>query len=570
MNTVEPLCLLVDPSPTETAQTQAVLHELGFRLEIVSHGEQCLSRLLEEPEVTVVLAAMQLGDMTGLELLQRVRGNNAMLALPFILMGGNIAPEVSSQAEVLGCGHVLSCPPPEALLSKAMASALPESHPALKQPQGVLEALGLEVKDYVELLRDFLGTVQMARLTLEKNPSTSITGVLMPLRDGMALLATQGWREHVYKMTASISGLKQALEHFEKAISVRIAIVENPNNKFKLQAALTGQDPDKCVRQFLPSRSDLIRKLQGEAEAGRVESEFELGHLLLRSSDDKEQVERGRVWLEKAASHRHPLAMCRLALLLLADPQRESVQGEGVMKLAEKLRCREAVWWSQALQEKSAEATLPLKADEGDMEAQMAMGRLYEKDDKFPSDLVEATYWLNRAAYQGHVGAQYRLALLYHSNRLGSDCSHFVVFWLKQAAEQNHADAQVMLARMYEQGEGVKPNPAIARGLYEKAAMQAHVHAMFCLGQNIENNMPEMVEGSAELRKALSWYLTGARFGSSPAQTRANDLQAKFSDHDRAMAQQEAIRLEGRIRALNAPASGEGEIPVPDQAESLA
>jgi TPR repeat protein len=103
-------------------------------------------------------------------------------------------------------------------------------------------------------------------------------------------------------------------------------------------------------------------------------------------------------------------------------------------------------------------------AELGDAESQLRIGYRYEYVAWYDDVAEEAVKWLERAAQQGHVGAQWELAF--------QCCPEFdrdlaplrndpamTLKWMRAAAEQGHADAIARMAEIYERGlAGVVPD----------------------------------------------------------------------------------------------------------------
>lgn len=119
---------------------------------------------------------------------------------------------------------------------------------------------------------------------------------------------------------------------------------------------------------------------------------------------------------------------------------------------------------------KARELWLPL-AEKGDVRAQHAIGRLYEKGKGVSRDFAAAAVWYRKAAEKGHPDSEYRLAVG-HAAGLGVKLDEAeALVWLRRAADHGHKRAQKNLARAYEQGRfGLKPDPEQAKYWYDKAA----------------------------------------------------------------------------------------------------
>ena len=98
-------------------------------------------------------------------------------------------------------------------------------------------------------------------------------------------------------------------------------------------------------------------------------------------------------------------------------------------------------------------------AKRGDPNAQLDVARAYVLGQGVKQDAVQATYWLNLAAEQGHVEAQYLAGKgLSGTNEEGRERAS--ASWYRRAAYQGHADAQYQLALAFLQGRRGSPWPS--------------------------------------------------------------------------------------------------------------
>ena len=88
----------------------------------------------------------------------------------------------------------------------------------------------------------------------------------------------------------------------------------------------------------------------------------------------------------------------------------------------------------------------------GDVEAEVALGNLYEAGDVLPQDPVQAAQWYRRAADKGHAGAQINLAMMYFDGEgVPRDVAQAVA-WYEKAAASGEAIASFSLGSIYETG----------------------------------------------------------------------------------------------------------------------
>ncbi|MFZ0509129.1 MAG: tetratricopeptide repeat-containing serine protease family protein [Methylocella sp.] len=134
-------------------------------------------------------------------------------------------------------------------------------------------------------------------------------------------------------------------------------------------------------------------------------------------------------------------------------------------------------------------------ADQGDADAQLMLGILYNEGIGVPRDYAEAIRWYRKAADQGNAGAQIRLTSMYENGQGVPKDAAEAVKWRRKAAEHGNADAQAKLGLMYADGLGVPKNLTEAFRWYRNAAEQGHagaqgaVGAMYYKGLGVPKNL---------------------------------------------------------------------------------
>lgn len=155
-----------------------------------------------------------------------------------------------------------------------------------------------------------------------------------------------------------------------------------------------------------------------------------------------------------------------------------------------------------------------LAAEQGNAEAQGALGYKYHVGEGVTHNYKEAVKWYKLAAEQGYADAQYSLGLMYYKGHGVEQNYNEAMKWYKLAAEQGLAIAQNDLGTMYGEGEGVEQNYKEAIKWYKLAVKQGNPIAqcnlgiMYRDGKGVEQNYKEMVK----------WYKLSAEQGLLEAQ----------------------------------------------------
>jgi CheY-like chemotaxis protein len=110
--------LLVEDSPTEAAFAQAVICQCDFPSEVhvASDGEEALQFLRREgtyaqaPRPDVILLDLNLPKIDGWQVLNEIRWEPELNAIPVAIVTGSIAEEDCMRAEGLRCEHYVTKP----------------------------------------------------------------------------------------------------------------------------------------------------------------------------------------------------------------------------------------------------------------------------------------------------------------------------------------------------------------------------------------------------------------------------------------------------------------------------
>jgi len=139
------------------------------------------------------------------------------------------------------------------------------------------------------------------------------------------------------------------------------------------------------------------------------------------------------------------------------------------------------------------------KADQGDMNAQFAVGSAYDFGEGAPKNGEKAKKYYLMAAEQGHVEAQNSLGSGYEGEGNAIEAAS----WYYKAAQHNHPLAMNSLAIYYIKGIGMPEDKNKGLELYTKSAEIGWCGAMYNLG--IEYLSGNIVE--KDVNKACSWIV---------------------------------------------------------------
>ena len=113
----------------------------------------------------------------------------------------------------------------------------------------------------------------------------------------------------------------------------------------------------------------------------------------------------------------------------------------------------------------------------GHIDAQCALGFMYDEGKYFLQNYKEAVKWYTKAAEQGNVDAQYYLGKMYELGKGVEQNYQKAIEWYTKSAKQGNGDAQLDLANIYEKKETFLQNYEEAFKWYSKAAEQSIMSA---------------------------------------------------------------------------------------------
>jgi len=153
-----------------------------------------------------------------------------------------------------------------------------------------------------------------------------------------------------------------------------------------------------------------------------------------------------------------------------------------------------------------------IRADGGNLQAQLQLGRMYFLGDGVPKDEAEGLRWFRKAAERGESQAERILGLAYESGQAGlAKDEEKAVYWFRKAADHGDELGQVKLAEMYETGRGGLPkNGAEALRLYRRLANKGNAAAQNKIGDLYEFGRADLPKDEVQ---ALYWYRKAADQG---------------------------------------------------------
>jgi TPR repeat protein len=211
---------------------------------------------------------------------------------------------------------------------------------------------------------------------------------------------------------------------------------------------------------------------------------------------------------------------------------------------------------------KDIEYWLQQSAEQGDVEAQLLLGRFYKDPAWGKVNYPQAIYWLDSAAKKGDWEAANILGMMYVQGQGTAKNHEKGLEWLSKAASAGLPSAQLYFATCLEEGIGGPAKPEQALIWYQLAAAKGEVEAMLRLGDwyfSRSLKPQKTAETQAQILSdraiAAYWYKMAAEEGHPIAQTKLASQYASgdglSKDLDEAAGWYQEAALQGYLPATH-------------------
>ncbi len=154
---------------------------------------------------------------------------------------------------------------------------------------------------------------------------------------------------------------------------------------------------------------------------------------------------------------------------------------------------------------KTAYSILKPLAEQRDVQAEFALGFMFEIGLGFLKHDREMFKWYQRASERGHAGAQAKLGKIYRKDgKIDKQNYRIARELFIKATKQGNADAQYNLASMYESAEGMTVDNIRAHQWYNIAASAGHKEAAIARDLLATKMSPDDLDSANEM--ALNWF----------------------------------------------------------------
>jgi uncharacterized protein len=176
-----------------------------------------------------------------------------------------------------------------------------------------------------------------------------------------------------------------------------------------------------------------------------------------------------------------------------------------------------------------------VKAEKGDVEAQLELGLIYVQGTDVDQDFTAAKKWWDKAAAQGNATARYYVGLMYaRGDGVTQDVDQARAMW-EQSADMDHVGALFSLGMLYVEGEAVKGDYAEAGKYFIRAAELGNVQSQFNVSMLYSQGLgfPQSHENS------YAWAKLASDQGHPNAKELLTTLETQMSEEQMVIAKAE-------------------------------
>ena len=248
---------------------------------------------------------------------------------------------------------------------------------------------------------------------------------------------------------------------------------------------------------------------------------YELGVLLLASSQSEEELAEGRQWLERAVDRNHLDAKRHLgedylhgiggrrdvdkAYKLL---RQAASNGDATAQRTLAAMFRHGIGGVQDLGE--AKHWYVQAANQGDSQAKLDLAKMLAEGPNAEQDQDQILKLFSEAANSSYPGAQVEFGTWLQAQGQGEEAFH----WFTEAVKQNDVDGIIQMANAYRDGIGIQQDLAMARDLFTQLTNQGHAVGQTQLAQML---LTEEDRTDVELKRAVELLRLASNQDHAPA-----------------------------------------------------
>jgi CheY-like chemotaxis protein len=158
--------LIVEDNPINAMVLENFLAKGGYQIAVAKNAQDAMACLPQMKDLQLIITDLSMPEMDGLEFIAHLRRTPAMKDLPVIIVTGNASASTVGRAKDLECAAFLVKPIDKIQLLNRVESLLSEHPPVLQDKQRMLHIMGINTREYEELIKAFKPQVRIALSTM--------------------------------------------------------------------------------------------------------------------------------------------------------------------------------------------------------------------------------------------------------------------------------------------------------------------------------------------------------------------------------------------------------------------
>ncbi len=248
-----------------------------------------------------------------------------------------------------------------------------------------------------------------------------------------------------------------------------------------------------------------VAAISQKAQSGELDAMLQLGRAYFYGNGVPLDLDKGRVWLEKAADADSIDAQMLLGMAYFTGiklPKNKEAASKYLLKVAQQTKIEKQQQDAQAL-------------------ARYFVGMMYRHGEGLEKSDAKAFEYQQLATDEGSVPAKYDLAVMYDEGIGTIPHKALACQLFKEAADAGHVSGMNNTGRCYEAGSGFPKDANSAIMYYTKAAEAGN--------RKSQNNLAILYGGSGQWDKSYFWLRVAQSLGATENQPAVEKVKAHLS-----------------------------------------
>jgi CheY-like chemotaxis protein len=160
--------LIVEDNPISLKILDINLRENGYEILTAPDPKEAIDILDTGQKIDLIITDIMMPEMNGLEFISKIKSNNDLKKIPFIIISAMSNKKTVKKAISLGCQHFLVKPVQTQKLLKMVKDILPQQRLIIRSKSQSAAKMGLDIASYQKICDMFGEMLKKETLVLEK------------------------------------------------------------------------------------------------------------------------------------------------------------------------------------------------------------------------------------------------------------------------------------------------------------------------------------------------------------------------------------------------------------------